>query len=372
MRQRKQVLSFFRDKKVLITGHTGFKGSWLTQWLLMHQARVFGISNSIPTNPSLFEVLSLEKQIEEHIDLDINNKDEFIAQIARIKPDFIFHLAAQPIVSVSYQDPIQTLSTNVMGTAHLLEGIRYLENRCVAIIVTTDKCYENQEWVWGYRETDHLGGKDIYSSSKAAAEIVFSSYYRSFFKDLPNIRMASARAGNVIGGGDWAKDRIVPDCMVAWDQNEKVILRNPFSTRPWQHVLEPLSGYITLAHNLWHSEQLDGHSFNFGPPAENNVNVLTLLTQLGQSWGIENIEKAYLQSGESNFAEGNLLQLNCDKAHHYLHWRPVLELNKLVEYTGDWYYNYYRKEKDVVECTRRQIRAFEGKAEKKQIPWAMQ
>lgn len=368
---RKKVLSDFNNKKVLITGHTGFKGSWLTQWLLLHKAKVYGISDTIPTSPSLFEILKLSKSLEEDIRIDITDGKDLISNIKRIKPDFIFHLAAQPIVSLSYEDPVETIRTNVMGTVNLLEACRYLKNRCAVVIVTTDKCYENKEWVWGYKETDTLGGKDVYSGSKAAAEILFSSYFRSFLKHLPNIRIASVRAGNVIGGGDWAKDRLVSDCMVAWSENKKVKIRNPYSTRPWQHVLEPLSGYVNIANSLWHGGKINGEGFNFGPKSENNINVLELITRLGDSWNFDDINSHYTQYGDISFAEGNLLKLNCDKALHWLGWQPVLSIEDSVYFTGQWYLNYYKTEENIINYTKKQITSFESRAQKKRISWAM-
>jgi CDP-glucose 4,6-dehydratase len=235
----------YRKKKVLISGNTGFKGSWLTVWLAQLGAKVYGISNGVPTHPSLFETLNLRDYIS-YFEGDVRDL-EFVKKVFQeVKPDFIFHLAAQPLVSISYVNPIETISTNVLGTAHVLDALRSLDHRCVGVIITSDKCYDNVEWAWGYRETDTLGGKDIYSGSKGAAELIVRSYYNSFFKaTYPNIKVASARAGNVIGGGDWSQDRIIPDCIRAWSSNEVVKVRSPASTRPWQHVLEPLSGYLT-------------------------------------------------------------------------------------------------------------------------------
>lgn len=239
--------NWFENKKVLVTGNTGFKGTWLTLWLLKMQAIVIGISKDIPTNPSMFEDIGLIKKINHYFE-DIANEDAVKKIIHKEKPDYVFHLATQAIVSESYKNPLDTIKTNVLGTAVLLDSLRLLDSPCTAVIITSDKCYDNVEWCWGYRENDRLGGKDIYSASKAAAENIFKAYYNSFLaKKSENIRIATARAGNVIGGGDWANDRLIPDCIRAWSAGEKVTIRSPESTRPWQHVLEPLSGYLKLA-----------------------------------------------------------------------------------------------------------------------------
>jgi CDP-glucose 4,6-dehydratase len=364
------MLEVFSDKKVLITGHTGFKGSWISLWLRQKGARLYGISKDIPTQPSLFEALDLEDEME-HILLDIRDLTALKTEINRIQPDFIFHMAAQPIVSLSYSDPIETYSSNVIGTANVLEAIRILTNKCVAIFITSDKCYENVEWVWGYKETDNLGGKDIYSGSKAAAEIVIHSYFHSFIKKMPNIKMASVRAGNVIGGGDWAADRIVPDCMRSWSQKKKVEIRNPGATRPWQHVLEPLSGYLTIAAELWKGGGFNGESYNFGPPSENSITVKELLEKLGNSWGFQNSEDCYTQTGELKFSEAGLLKLNCDKALYDLKWNPTLNITELVQYTGDWYYMYYKNPEKVKKFTLEQIIDYEKKACKRKVKWSI-
>lgn len=364
-------LAVFSGKKILITGHTGFKGSWLSLWLNQKDAKLYGISKDIPTQPSLFDSLGLEKEME-HILLDIRDLTSLKSEIRRIEPDFIFHMAAQPIVSLSYQDPLETFSTNAIGTANVLEAVRDLQNKCVVICITSDKCYENVEWVWGYKETDMLGGKDIYSGSKAAAEIIIHSYYHSFIKKLPNIKLASVRAGNVIGGGDWAADRIVPDCVRSWSKQEKVEIRNPGATRPWQHVLEPLSGYLSVAAELWNGGEFNGESYNFGPPSENNITVMELLQKLGESWGLKNSQDIYTQTGELKFSEAGLLKLNCDKALYDFKWQPTLTIDELIRFTGDWYYMYYHNQRDVTEFTKNQIFSYEQKASHKKIRWAQQ
>ncbi|MEB2777652.1 CDP-glucose 4,6-dehydratase [Algoriphagus sp. D3-2-R+10] len=370
MAQLNMMLEVFSGKRVLITGHTGFKGSWLSLWLNQLGAKVYGISKDIPTQPALFEVLELEKELE-HIVLDVKDLSSLKSEIKRIAPDFIFHMAAQAIVSSSYIDPLETFQTNAIGTGNVLEAIRSLENKCVAIFITSDKCYENVEWVWGYKETDMLGGKDIYSGSKAAAEIVINSYYNSFIKHLPHIKMASVRAGNVIGGGDWAPDRIVPDCMRSWSQSEKVELRNPGAIRPWQHVLEPLSGYLSVAAELWNGGEFNGERYNFGPPSENSITVMELLGRLSKSWGFENVNEAFFETGEFKFSEAGLLKLNCDKAMFDLKWQPTLNLDELVQFTGDWYYMFYNKPEDVIAFTKQQISDYERIASDRKIKWSV-
>ena len=234
---------YFLNTNVVVSGHTGFKGSWLTAWLKELNARVTGISLDPPTNPSHFQAASIDRDIQD-LRIDLRNRKAVQNAIKKAKPKFVFHLAAQPLVRLSYSDPVNTYLTNVMGTLHLLEALRELNDPCVAVIITSDKCYDNLEWAWGYRETDRLGGPDPYSASKGAAELVIRSHVHSYFPKQGNIHIGIGRAGNVIGGGDWAADRIVPDCVKAWSKNEKVLLRNPSATRPWQHVLEPLSGYL--------------------------------------------------------------------------------------------------------------------------------
>jgi CDP-glucose 4,6-dehydratase len=358
----------YKGKKVLITGNTGFKGSWLTVWLLKLGAKVYGLSKDIPTKPSMFEELDLNKKTVHFVndDRDLNSVLQIINDI---KPDFIFHLAAQAIVTKSYSDPVETLSTNIMGTTNILEALRLSKNRCIGIIITSDKCYDNVEWIWGYRENDRLGGKDIYSGSKGAAELVIKSYYHSFFKHNDNIRIASARAGNVIGGGDWAQDRIVPDCMRAWSNDESVEIRNPNSTRPWQHVLEPLSGYLTIGWKLFESDELNGENFNFGPDATLNHTVKDLIFNLGKSWNLKNSFKECNSSNQNKFYEAKLLKLNCDKALFFLKWISTLDFVQLIRFTSEWYYSYYNINKNMLDLTLSQIDEYEQIAKSKGIIW---
>lgn len=359
----------YKNKKVLITGNTGFKGSWLTIWLLKLGAKVYGISNEIPTAPSIFESHKLKDKID-YFETDIRDLEAIKRLINKIQPDFVFHLAAQPIVSLSYGNPVDTITTNVIGTANILEALRLSNHRCDAIIITSDKCYDNVEWVWGYKETDALGGKDIYSGSKGAAEIIFKSYYHSFFKkEESNVHIVSARAGNVIGGGDWAADRIVPDCIRAWSEKKIVEIRNPNATRPWQHVLEPLSGYLDLGMHLNKNKYLSGESFNFGPRSEYSHSVIEILEDLSKHWSFKNLNEAFKITGNIKFHEAGLLKLNCDKALFHLKWVSTLDYNKLISFTGVWYYNYYNSTNDMFDFTVGQINDFEKLAQEKEIAW---
>ncbi|WP_269608001.1 CDP-glucose 4,6-dehydratase [Prochlorococcus marinus] len=340
------LLDTFKDKKVVITGHTGFKGSWLSIWLLSLGAEVHGIALEPPTNPSLFKEALIESRISDNR-INVKDQDKLIKLIDHVKPDYLFHLAAQPLVKQSYIDPVETWHTNVLGTVNILNTLRLINNRCIAIIITSDKCYDNREWVWGYRETDKLGGSDPYSSSKGSAEIAFKSFYSSYFnKEDSNVLIASARAGNVIGGGDWAKDRIVPDCIRSWTRNNIVSIRAPHSTRPWQHVLEPLSGYLCLAQELSKQKELNGESFNFGPSSSNNYSVIELVKKLSIVWP----EQRWELIGNNNNSkehESGLLKLNCDKAHAQLGWMPTLDFSSTIEYTGSWYYDFYSKSQET-------------------------
>ncbi|KYG64738.1 CDP-glucose 4,6-dehydratase [Bdellovibrio bacteriovorus] len=362
--------NIYKGKKVVVTGNTGFKGSWLTVWLLSMGADVVGISCDIPSNPSLFETLKLRDKIK-HYEFDLLERDKVYHVIHAEKPDFVFHLAAQAIVSKSYQDPIRTLQSNVMGTAHVLDVLRDYPKKCVAVMITSDKCYENVEWCWGYKETDHLGGKDIYSASKAAAENVIHSYVETFFKKEGHpVVVASARAGNVIGGGDWAADRIVADIARAWAAGEKVAIRSPKATRPWQHVLEPLSGYLELGKNLYKSQDFHGQAYNFGPRAEQNRTVVDLLIDMSMRWGFESSDKAYEITDNRPFNEAGLLKLNCDKALFDMKWQATLGYYQTVHFVVDWYSLYYKEKGDMFAFTSKQITEYVQLAKKQNIEWA--
>ncbi len=362
--------NIYKDKKVLITGHTGFKGSWLTVWLLKLGAKVIGLSKDIPTTPSLFETLELESKIEHHIE-DIRNLESLKKIISDVKPDFVFHLAAQPIVSLSYSNPIETLSSNIMGTANILEALHLSNHNCTVVMITSDKAYDNVEQVWGYKEDDKMGGKDIYSGSKGGAELVIKSYYHSFFKsETSNIKLSIGRAGNVIGGGDWAKDRIVVDCMEAWSEGKSVEIRSPEATRPWQHVLEPLSGYLNLGAELYANDLLHGEAFNFGPRAEQNHTVKQLLEDLSVYWNFDDSKEAFCVTDNIPFHEAGLLKLNCDKALFYLKWQSNLEYKDTIRFTSEWYYDFYKnREKNILDKTLDQINEYEKIAKERELQW---
>jgi CDP-glucose 4,6-dehydratase len=361
--------SVYKGKKVLVTGNTGFKGSWLTVWLNQLGAQVYGISNGVPSKPAMFEELQLDKTTSYQV-IDIRNANDLTKAVISIQPDFIFHLAAQPIVGTSYADPIGTISTNAMGTVHVMDAAKSLEKNCSLILITSDKCYENVEWIYGYREIDRLGGKDIYSASKAAAEILIYSYYHSFIKHKPNLRMSSVRAGNVIGGGDWAEKRLVPDCIRAWTKNESVVIRNPASTRPWQHVLEPISGYLITGQHLAQSDKLNGEAFNFGPPSDQVFSVKEVLDAIAENWQLPS-DKQWVKIEPGNFHEAGLLKLSCEKANLHLGWWPVLNFEETMTFTASWYWKYYREKGNMLEYTQQQIQDYILLATKKRLGWSI-
>lgn len=360
--------NIYKGKKVLITGNTGFKGSWLTVWLLKLGAEVVGISADVPTKPSMFEELNLSKKIKFYLE-DVSNKDKVKEIILNEKPDFIFHLAAQAIVSESYISPFKTLNTNIMGTASILDSLRDHEHDCSVVMITSDKCYDNVEWPWGYKETDKLGGKDIYSGSKGAAELVINSYVESFFKENKFIKIGVGRAGNVIGGGDWAKDRIIVDCIKSWSKNEMVEIRSPSATRPWQHVLEPLSGYLTLGEDIFNNNNVQGNAYNFGPKSEQNRTVLNLLEDLSSFWSFNDPKESYKITDNIPFYESGLLKLNCDKALLELKWESNLNYQETVEFVGSWYKQYYKDCKNLFAFTEDQIDEYENIAIQRNRVW---
>jgi CDP-glucose 4,6-dehydratase len=350
----------FSGKKVFITGNTGFKGSWLTLWLEQLGASVSGYSNREKTQPSMFEDLGIEKKINQFYG-DIADRKSLLDALKIVKPDFIFHLAAQSIVSTSYRNPLETFKTNSLGTATLLDVMVELEFDAVAVMITSDKCYENDERITGYREDDRLGGRDPYSASKAAAEIFLSTYIRSFFSESSKLRIGIARAGNVIGGGDWNTNRIVVDCAKSWLRREKVSIRNPEATRPWQHVLEPLSGYLRLAQKLSESPELRGEAFNFGPKESNVYTVNEVVTRLGKHWGFKDIANHLELAPNKIMHEASLLSLNCEKADQELSWSPRLEIDECLKLVADWYIQFGRDSDRLLELTLEQIRYFESK-----------
>jgi CDP-glucose 4,6-dehydratase len=361
----------YAGRTVLVTGHTGFKGSWLTAWLLRLGARVVGFSRDVPTTPAMFNALSLSDRIVD-IRQDVRDSGAVCRAVDEHKPDFVFHLAAQAIVSSSYAKPAETVETNVIGTMNVLEALRTGGRQCTAVLVTSDKCYDNVEWVWGYRENDRLGGKDVYSGSKGAAELVIKSYCRSFFGEDSPVRVGVGRAGNVIGGGDWAPDRIVADCMRSWRDGRRVSLRSPQATRPWQHVLEPLSGYLTLAASLSSGGSGNGEAFNFGPEANQNRTVQELISDLALVWGFDDASQSFDITGTTVFPEAGLLKLNCDKALSGLGWRPVLTYDETVRMVGEWYASAARRSADAAALTDAQITLYMDRATERGRHWAVQ
>jgi CDP-glucose 4,6-dehydratase len=358
----------YKNKKVLITGDTGFKGSWLSLWLNELGAEVYGVSNGIPTIPSNF-LTSKINEIINHADIDILNFNAIHKHIENIKPDFIFHLAAQAIVKDSYNNPLDTLNVNIIGTANILESLRILNLNCNAIFITSDKCYDNVEWIWGYKETDILGGKDPYSASKGAAELIIKTYSKSYFENIDsNTKVVSARAGNVIGGGDWAKYRIIPDSVNSWSKKEILEIRSPYATRPWQHVLEPLSGYLVLGQQLFIRKNLCGESFNFGPRPENNFSVEELLKEMSKHW---DDVRWNIVNEINNHKEAGLLKLNCDKALAYLNWMPNLNFEETIKFVSEWYKSYYLNDEieNMQNITKNQIASFIYSAHEKKLSW---
>lgn len=366
--------NIYKGKRVLLTGHTGFKGSWMAEWLLSLGAEVTGFALPPPTTPSLFDQLGLAKRLR-HIEGDVRDLVAVRAAVAEACPDFVFHLAAQPLVRLSYEQPVETYAINVMGTVNVLEAVRLAARPCTVVAITTDKCYENKEWVNSYREEDPMGGYDPYSSSKGAAELVIASYRRSYFSspDSP-VKLASARAGNVIGGGDWALDRIVPDCIRALQRGETIPVRNKIATRPWQHVLEPLSGYLWLGAVL-SSPQVSGlkfqastyaSAFNFGPALASNRTVAELVQEILKHWPGEWADK----SDPNAVHEAKLLNLATDKAHHFLGWTPAWPFAGTIEHTVGWYRQAVKPLADHHALTSGQIRDYTNAAKSAGIAWA--
>lgn len=330
----------YRGRKVLVTGHTGFKGSWLVSWLEMMGAEVTGFSLKPQTNPTHYDMINMKGK---SIIGDINDGDMLKKVLEDAQPEIVFHLAAQPIVRLSYEKPVETYKTNVIGTLNVLEAIRFCGSVKAVVAITTDKVYKNNEWEWGYREVDRLGGYDPYSSSKACAEILIDSYRNSFwnldeYKKSHNVLLASARAGNVIGGGDWAMDRLVPDIVKSAALGETVIIRSPNSTRPWQHVLECLSGYLLLGQSLLEESTQNASAYNFGPEDDSVLSVLEMIKKMQQHW--DAVEYKIDPKG-ANLHEAKLLQLTSCKAKSELKWDSVWESSKAFEVTMEWYREYY-------------------------------
>lgn len=350
---KSKISKTFRGKKVLITGHTGFKGTWLTLLMIVLGAKVMGISYGKKTKPSLFKILKIEKKILNK-NIDIVHLPKLKKEIKEFKPNFIFHLAAEAIVSRSYLNPLKTWRTNTLGTINILQILSSLKFNVIAVFITSDKVYKNLEINRGYNENDILGDYDPYSASKASADLAIQSYYKSFINKNKNIKIAIARAGNVIGGGDWSINRIVPDCVSKWSQKKILQIRNPNSTRPWQHVFDVILGYVILAINLKQNKNINGESFNFGPSKSYNCKVIDLIKLIKNHWKNGKI----LIKKNKNFKEAKLLQLNSKKTNKILKWKPSLNLKNAIYLTGIWYKKFYEKKIDMYEFSLFQLKNF--------------
>ena len=325
--------SFWRGKRVFLTGHTGFKGSWLSLWLQSLGAELHGLALEPPTTPNLFTVAQVASGMASSTIGDIRDLATVQKAMQASQADIVIHMAAQPLVRLSYAEPVQTYATNVMGTVHVLESARHTPSVKAVVVVTTDKCYENKEWAWGYRENEPMGGHDPYSNSKGCAELVTAAYRNSFLQ-ASGIAVASARAGNVIGGGDWAADRLVPDILRAFEQNQPVVIRNPHATRPWQHVLEPLSGYLSLAEHLYTDGQAFAEGWNFGPKDDDAQPVQWIVEHMVNSWGNG---ASWQQDGGTHPHEAHYLKLDISKAKARLGWQPRWALQKALQASVEWH-----------------------------------
>ncbi len=355
----------YKKRKVLVTGHSGFKGSWLSLWLTQLQAQVCGFSLRPATQPNHWELLALEKEknVKSHYE-DIRHAQKITEVCKQFQPEIVFHLAAQPLVRPSYKAPLETWETNVMGTANLLEACRQTPSVKAIIIITSDKCYKNQEWVWGYRENDRLGGHDPYSASKAASELVVDSYRKSFFSQENSPLIATARAGNVIGGGDWAQDRLIPDLARAVSRQATIEIRSPSATRPWQHVLESLSGYLLLGQKLLEGKTDFADAWNFGPEPSDNREVIEVLQHIQHYWP----ELDWEINQDTSVHEANLLYLDSSKARKQLGWHPVWNLETSLKQTALWYQN-QQKNNECRSLT--QLHDYIAEARNKAINWAI-
>jgi len=352
------ITSIFQNKKVLVTGHTGFKGAWLAAWLKMLGAQVTGLALNPKLNNTLYTQVISNLEIED-IRQDIRARDQVKDILGSVSPDFVFHLAAQSLVGESFKNPHSTITTNAIGTVNLLEAISSLDSKVTAIFITSDKAYENREIIWGYRETDRLGGSDPYSCSKGMAELAIKSYFHSFIKNnRPQVRLAIARAGNVIGGGDWSEGRIIPDCFRAWRSKQKADIRSPDSTRPWQHVLEPLRGYLSLAQKLDEDENFNGEPFNFGPTQGSDHSVRELVEAIAEYWPGAEWESS-TERNPSLLKESCLLKLDSTKAQKYLGWSSILSLADTAKLTAEWYKRDIESPDSMLEFTRNQISTYE-------------
>ena len=364
----------FKDKTIFVTGHTGFMGSWLTEWLCDLGANVIGYSLEPPTVPSLFDTLGLEKRIT-HIIGDINDSKNLQNTMNEHFPEIVFHLAAQPLVKTSYDAPQKTIQTNVMGTVNLLESIKNqpTSRLAICVVITSDKCYQNRELSYAYKETDPMGGYDPYSASKGATELIISSYRNSFFNTqnfgAHETSLSTSRTGNVIGGGDWAENRLVPDCVKALSKNEKISIRNPNAVRPWQYVLEPISGLLCLTQKMYNDPIKYAQPWNFGPTIRRPlIKVNELTSEIITNWGSGN----WIDSSDKNEPhEANLLMLDSSKAINNLDWHPVYSINETISETVGWYKEFYKNHENMEEFTKNQILNYVHKAKQMNITWAL-
>jgi CDP-glucose 4,6-dehydratase len=355
----RQFAGIYQGRRVMITGHTGFKGSWLSLWLTELGARVSGLALAPQSNPSHWDLLALD--MNDHR-VDIRDADEVSKLVAEARPEIVFHLAAQPLVRRSYREPLETWSTNVMGTANVLDACRQTPGVRAVIVITTDKVYENQEWSWGYRESDRIGGHDPYSASKAATELLTESYRKSFFNEPDALLLATARAGNVIGGGDWSEDRLIPDLFRAVNAGIPLEIRSPDATRPWQHVLECLSGYLLLGQKLLEGQREDADAWNFGPESDSSRTVAGVLTSLQKYWTGFN----WTVTAQSQPHEANMLYLDSAKAKSRLGWQPVWTLQDALAATADWYHAFKTGNSSI---SRDQLATFIEAAYSKKVGW---
>lgn len=350
-------MGFWTDKRVLITGHTGFKGSWLTAWLTQLGAQVTGFALPPSTSPSMFEMCGLASRMAANVTGDVRHLESVEGAFLNSEPEIVFHMAAQPLVRLSYREPVETLATNIMGTVHVLEAVRRTPSVRAAVVVTSDKCYANRGWVWGYREDEAMGGHDPYSASKGCAELVTSAYQASYMAvEGGHATVASARAGNVIGGGDWSADRLVPDAIRALADGQPLVVRNPAATRPWQHVLEPLSGYLALAEKVHGGQRLWEGGWNFGPWDEDAVPVSEIAGMITDAWG----SGSWQAMPDPNAPhEAPYLKLDSSKARQLLGWRPRLRIGQAVQWTVDWYRCAVESAAGIHDFTLRQIADYE-------------
>ncbi len=349
-------LDFYKNKKILITGNTGFKGSWLSLLLIKAGAKVYGISKSVPTKPSLYYLCGLNRSVKQAF-ADLGDQVS-VNHMEKIKPDFIFHLAAQPILTGGVKEPRYTFENNISTTLSVLEYLRSAIVPTIALFITSDKCYLNREWHWGYRETDTLGGEEPYGASKAACELVVASYYHTYFKNSKNIRLATARAGNVIGGGDFTEDRIIPDCIRAWQKGKPIELRNKDGVRPWQHVLEPLGGYLHLCEKMSSYPSLNGESWNFGPAESAFHDVHAVVEELASHFSFHLPGSLFVEDKHKKAHEATLLKISSEKAMSVLKWKPRLDFRESISLTAKWYSAYLSNPSRIKEATLRQIEEY--------------